>query len=149
MIEYIRHANGTIQAVWKDTTLNILDMGKAYKFMDDVKGNAEIAYIKKELPKNPQDLDGDGKPDQYKYDEDIFIKELQKHVDATYMQHYGGQIQPIEFVMSNATSLDHLRGNVIKYTYRFGAKDGSNPADLFKAAHYLMMMLKYSKEGKK
>jgi hypothetical protein len=85
---------------------------------------------------------------QYKYSEDEFLRELQAHVDSTYTSHYGGQIQPVEFIMSNAETLDYLKGNVVKYIYRFGKKDGSNRKDLMKACHFIMMMARYGDKEK-
>lgn len=81
----------------------------------------------------------------YKYNENKFLEEVKKHVDATYSKHYGGKIQPVEFIMSNASTLDYLRGNVIKYLYRYGKKYGHNDEDLFKACHFMMMMASYAK----
>lgn len=85
---------------------------------------------------------------EYKYSEDEFLRELQAHVDSTYTSHYGGQIQPVEFIMSNAETLDYLKGNVVKYIYRFGKKDGSNRKDLMKACHFIMMMARYGDKEK-
>lgn len=90
------------------------------------------------MQKNPTDSN--------KYNEKEFLKELEKHVNKTYIEHYSGIIQPVEFIMSNSSTLDYLRGNVVKYIYRYGKKNGNNPADLYKACHFIMMMGKYSKE---
>lgn len=81
-----------------------------------------------------------------KYEEDKFLKELEKHIKNTYSEHYSGSIQPAEFIMSNADTLDYLRGNVIKYAFRYGRKNGYDNKDLFKAIHFMMMMAKYSKD---
>ena len=122
--------------------LEINDLGKAYKFMDDNN------LLKKTFTLESLTFPDGSKDIPYKYNEGKFIVELKNHVDATYSAYYGGKIQPIEFIMSNAESLDYLRGNVIKYTYRYGAKNGANPEDLYKAAHYLMIMAKYAEEKK-
>jgi hypothetical protein len=82
----------------------------------------------------------------YKYNEDKFLEEMAKFIDSTYSSHYSGSIQPVEFIMSNSTTLDYLKGNAVKYLYRYGKKDGNNIKDLFKACHFIMMMAKYSKE---
>lgn len=111
-------------------SLGIPDLGDAYKKMIDL--DKVKSQVNNDTPKN-----------EYKYSEDIFILNLHEHVKATYSKHYGGIIQPVEFIMSNATTLDYLKGNVIKYIYRFGKKNGSNPEDLYKAVHFMMMMLHY------
>lgn len=103
-------------------------------------------YKHMKLPTNTEDK-ASKEPEKvataYKYDEGAFLEALRKHVDSTYTSHYGGQIQPVEFVMSNAESLDYLKGNVVKYVYRYGKKDGANVADLMKACHFIMMMARY------
>lgn len=96
--------------------------------------------------KNTPDLikeNTDGSRIPYKYSEEAFINVLKEHVDRTYTSHYSGQIQPIEFIMSNAQTLDYLKGNAVKYIYRYGKKNGNNPEDLMKACHFIMMMMHY------
>jgi hypothetical protein len=46
--------------------------------------------------------------------------------------------------MSNAETLDYLKGNVIKYVYRYGKKHGNNKVDLLKAIHFIIMMDAYA-----
>ena len=83
------------------------------------------------------------KPKFFHYSEDLFLEELKKHFETTNVTHYSGEIQPTEFIMSHANSMDFLIGNVIKYTFRFGRKNGFDKSDLFKAVHYLSMMYHY------
>lgn len=81
---------------------------------------------------------------KFKYSEDKFLKELEEHIKNTYLSHYSGGIQTTEFIMSNATTLDYLKGNIIKYVQRYGKKKGYNKEDLYKMIHYIMMMSHYS-----
>lgn len=81
---------------------------------------------------------------QYKYNEDEFIENLLEHINSTYSTHYAGNIQPVEFIMANAETLDYLKGNIIKYVHRFGKKDGNNSKDLYKAIHFIIMMDMYA-----
>ena len=94
-------------------------------------------------PKKASEIARVSNDPSYKYNEGEFMEELRKHVDGTYVKHYGGSVQPVEFIMSNAETLDYLKGNVVKYIYRYGKKDGHNKADLYKAVHFIMMMAKY------
>lgn len=82
----------------------------------------------------------------YKYSEDTFLMELSTHIKGTYKGHYSGGIQTVEYVMSNASTLDYLSGNVLKYVLRYGKKGGYNKEDLYKAVHFLMMMAHYAAE---
>ena len=80
----------------------------------------------------------------YKYEEPCFINELLYHIDKTYSNHYSGGIQVVEYIMSNAETLDYLKGNAIKYIHRYGKKNGNNNEDLCKAVHFIMMMAHYA-----
>ena len=61
-------------------------------------------------------------------------------------KHYQGVIQPVEFIAAN--NLCFIKGNIIKYVYRAGNKDGeSNLKDLRKAKHYLEMAIELAKNG--
>lgn len=80
----------------------------------------------------------------YKYDEPSFINNLLTHIDYTYNSHYSGGIQVVEYIMSNAETLDYLKGNAIKYIHRYGKKNGHNDEDLYKAIHFIIMMAKYA-----
>jgi len=84
----------------------------------------------------------------YKYNEKEFMKEAKNHIDSTYQNHYSGGVQVVEYIMSNAETLDYLKGNAIKYIHRYGKKNGYNDVDLYKAIHYLAMMAKYADEMK-
>lgn len=81
----------------------------------------------------------------YKYSEPEFLDLAKRHIDLTYGAHYSGKIQTVEYIMSHATTLDYLKGSAIKYIDRFGKKNGKNEEDLFKAVHYLAMMMHYSR----
>lgn len=86
----------------------------------------------------------------YHYSEDVFMRDCMKHIDKTNSGHYSGGVQTVEFIMSNAETLDYLKGCAIKYIQRYGKKEGHNSVDLYKAVHYIMMMNHYSdKVGKK
>jgi len=52
------------------------------------------------------------------------------------------RIQPIEFIANN--QLNFMQGNIIKYVCRFDAKDGIK--DLYKAKHYLEMMIQLEEQ---
>ena len=78
----------------------------------------------------------------YKYSEDRLIKELQEYVDATYGQHYSqNKFQTTEFIIDNGHGMGFCLGNVIKYTQRYGKKEGYNRKDLLKVLHYALISL--------
>ena len=77
---------------------------------------------------------------EYKYSEDRLIKELQEYVDATYGEHYSqNKFQTTEFIIDNGHGMGFCLGNVIKYTQRYGKKEGYNRKDLLKVLHYALI----------
>jgi hypothetical protein len=82
-------------------------------------------------------------PDIFKFNENEYLIELSEYVKSTYYQHYAKGIQVTEFIMSHMNTPDFLRGNVLKYTTRYGRKDGYNRVDLLKSMHYLLLLMHY------
>jgi len=78
----------------------------------------------------------------YKYDEEELLKQLKEYIDSTYSQHYAtGKIQTTEFIIDNGHGIGHTVGNVIKYSQRYGKKEGRNRKDILKILHYALIML--------
>ena len=78
----------------------------------------------------------------YKYDEDKFLKELKTYVDKTYNQHYSkNKFQATEFIIDGGHGEGFCIGNILKYSQRYGKKDGKNRNDLLKVIHYGIMAL--------
>ena len=79
-----------------------------------------------------------------KYNEDKILKEVLDYVKGTYSKHYsttkeGFQVQDL---------LRHLKidkyfslSNAIKYLCRYGKKEGKNKLDLYKAIHYIVLLI--------
>lgn len=79
---------------------------------------------------------------EYKYNEQELIKQLQAYVDTTYGQHYAqGSIQTTEFIIDCGHGIGHTVGNIIKYSQRYGKKEGRNRKDILKILHYALIML--------
>lgn len=93
---------------------------------------------------------GSAPPNQvnFVFNEDKVLDDALEYIKSTYSGHYSGEraqrIQVTEFIMSHCDNpQDALRFNVLKYTARYGHKNGFNKADLLKSIHYLVMMLDY------
>lgn len=86
----------------------------------------------------------------YKFNEGQIMDKVKAYIDKTYAEHYSEKdgIQALDFIMSNSDSYDFLKGNVLKYTARYGKKDGHNPKDILKAIHYLVLLYHFSLEKK-
>ena len=80
-----------------------------------------------------------------RFNEDKFIKEVEKYIKGTYDQHYVGkkEVQTID-VWETLGSIDTTcRDTAIKYLMRYGKKGGHNRKDLLKAVHYIVLLDQY------
>jgi len=83
----------------------------------------------------------------YNYNEDQYIKDIQKYVDSTYGEHYVAKDIQVVDVWESLGSLESTaRDTAIKYLCRYGKKDGKNKKDLLKAIHYIILMMYANKE---
>ena len=81
-----------------------------------------------------------------RFNEDIFIKEVEKYIKGTYDQHYVGkkEVQTID-VWETLGSIDTTcRDTAIKYLMRYGKKGGHNRKDLLKAVHYIVLLAHFT-----
>jgi len=88
-------------------------------------------------------VDNGSHPD-YKYAEDKILLALKRRVDATYQAHYAVdnsdmQLWDVWLALGGVT--ETARNTAIKYLWRYGQKNGSDPEDLFKAIHFTMLAL--------
>lgn len=80
----------------------------------------------------------------YKYEEPKYLKELAEYVNKTYKQHYAQEdIEATQFIIDSGLAGGHCLGSIIKYCKRYGKKGTKEDhrLDLFKIAHYAIMML--------
>ena len=78
----------------------------------------------------------------YKYNEDMALKELCDYIDSTYDEHYSkNKFQATEFIIDGGHGEGFCIGNILKYAQRYGKKNGKNRDDLLKVVHYGMIAL--------
>ena len=78
----------------------------------------------------------------YKYNEDMTLKELCDYIDSTYDEHYSkNKFQATEFIIDGGHGEGFCIGNILKYAQRYGKKDGKNRKDLLKVLHYGIIAL--------
>lgn len=78
----------------------------------------------------------------YKYNEGQLIADLQAYVDGTYDEHYStNKFQATEFIIDGGHGEGFCLGNILKYTQRYGKKEGKNRKDLLKVLHYALIAL--------
>ena len=81
-----------------------------------------------------------------RFNDDKFIKEVEKYIKGTYDQHYVGkkEVQTID-VWETLGSIDTTcRDTAIKYLMRYGKKGGHNRKDLLKAVHYIVLLAHFT-----
>ena len=78
----------------------------------------------------------------YVFNEGIYLEEIKEAIDKTYESHYAqNKIQSTEFISDAGHGEGFCLGNIIKYSQRYGKKDGYNREDLKKVIHYAIIML--------
>lgn len=83
----------------------------------------------------------------YKFNEGELIAEFQRYIDSTYTGHYSHKdgIQTTEFIKGMGMLDEFCLTNIIKYTSRYGKKDGKNRKDIMKVLHYAIILLSNNK----
>ena len=92
-----------------------------------------------------------------KYKEKDILKEIEKYIVSTYEQHYSNEItyekgkEKYSKTDNNIQAMDIFRGlnidkdfchaNALKYLLRYGKKNGHNEQDLYKAIHYIILLI--------
>ena len=79
-----------------------------------------------------------------KYNEDQIMTNINQYIRSTYDEHYsvdksGFQVQ--DMLRHLDIDKDFCQANAIKYLCRFGKKNGKNKKDLYKAVHYIVLLL--------
>jgi agmatine/peptidylarginine deiminase len=95
-------------------------------------------------PKEAVDVDPEKKISlaDYRYNEFSLIGELEDYVNSTYTEHYSkNKFQATEFIIDGGHGEGFCLGNILKYTQRYGNKEGKNRKDLLKVLHYALIAL--------
>lgn len=82
-----------------------------------------------------------------KYNEDAIISQIMTYIKETYSKHYAmdNNQQAADVIFDAGHGEGFCLGNALKYILRYGKKEGYNKKDIYKAIHYLVMVL-YIKE---
>lgn len=80
---------------------------------------------------------------------DTHIEEIRKYLKSTYGEHYSGKLQTTDVWEALHTLDTTARDTAIKYLARYGRKGGRNKKDLYKAIHYIMLILEHDHPGTK
>ena len=84
-----------------------------------------------------------------KYNEKDILNKIEKYIESTYKQHYASQepksweenLQAMDIFRSLKIDQNFCQANAIKYLLRYGKKEGHNEQDLYKAIHYIILLI--------
>lgn len=81
----------------------------------------------------------------------IITEKIYKYIDGkrSGSSYYGDKsVQVVDLLRTTGDLEAFCRGNIIKYISRWGKKDGEkNMDDLYKAIHYIVMLLEEERDG--
>ena len=79
----------------------------------------------------------------WKYHEDLTIKEIEDYITRTYSAHYSSKIQTLDLIESVGDAEAFCRSNILKYASRYDKK-GSAKMDIMKIIHYAILLHHFS-----
>jgi len=83
----------------------------------------------------------------YKFNENLNIREVHQYIDNTYTQHYAhSKYQATDMIIDAGHGEGFCVGNIMKYAMRYGKKDGKSQKDLLKIIHYALIALHLNQE---
>ena len=79
----------------------------------------------------------------WKYHEDLTIKDVEDYITRTYSAHYSSKIQTLDLIESVGDAEAFCRSNILKYASRYDKK-GSAKMDIMKIIHYAILLYHFS-----
>ncbi len=83
----------------------------------------------------------------WKYNEDKTLKVAEEYIISTYKGHYtsdNSKVQILDIIESIGDGVPFCRDNLIKYSSRFGKKDGLSKLDALKIIHYGILLYNFA-----
>jgi len=108
---------------------------------------------KNEKPETPKAIDnnvmngGDNKNGFWKFNEDKTLKAAEDYISSTYHQHYTSEeskVQVLDIIEAIGDGVPFCRDNLIKYSARFGKKNGFSKLDALKIIHYGILLYHFA-----
>lgn len=101
-------------------------------------------------PEDERNLNMNEKTNQngfWKYTEDKTLKALEEYLIGTYKGHYtseNSKVQVLDIIDAIGDGIPFCRDNLIKYSSRFGKKDGMSKLDALKIMHYAVLLYHFA-----
>tara|TARA_Y100000592_G_C5291692_1_gene231157 strand:+ start:118 stop:435 length:318 start_codon:yes stop_codon:yes gene_type:complete len=86
-----------------------------------------------------------------KYNEDVILALIGQFIKESYDKHYstdGKGLQAMDIFRNLGIDKNHCHANAIKYLLRYGKKSGRNEEDLYKAIHYIVLLISSERKDK-
>jgi len=86
-----------------------------------------------------------------KYNEDVILNLIKDYIKNTYGEHYSTTeegFQAMDIFRQLEIDKNFCQANAIKYLMRYGKKDGYNEKDLYKAIHYIVLLISSERKDK-
>jgi hypothetical protein len=83
----------------------------------------------------------------WKYNEDKTLKAAEEYIASTYHQHYTSEeskVQVLDIIEAIGDGVPFCRDNLIKYSARFGKKNGFSKLDALKIIHYGILLYNFA-----
>jgi len=83
----------------------------------------------------------------WKYSEDETLKVVEQYLSSTYHGHYtseNSKVQVLDIIEAIGDGVPFCRDNLIKYSSRFGKKNGTSKLDALKIIHYAILLYHFS-----
>jgi hypothetical protein len=83
----------------------------------------------------------------WKFNEDKTLKAAQDYISSTYHQHYTSEeskVQVLDIIEAIGDGVPFCRDNLIKYSARFGKKNGFSKLDALKIIHYGILLYNFA-----
>ena len=84
-----------------------------------------------------------------KYNEDIILALIEQFIKESYDKHYstdGKGLQAMDIFRNLEIDKNFCQANAMKYLMRYGKKQGRNEKDLYKAIHYIVLLISSERE---
>lgn len=83
----------------------------------------------------------------WKFNEDKTLKAAEDYISSTYHQHYTSEeskVQVLDIIEAIGDGVPFCRDNLIKYSARFGKKNGFSKLDALKIIHYGILLYHFA-----
>jgi hypothetical protein len=100
------------------------------------------------IPENKYNFQEKNKEEHFwKFNEGKTLKAAEEYIKSTYHQHYTSEeskVQVLDIIEAIGDGVPFCRDNLIKYSARFGKKNGFSKLDALKIIHYGILMYNFA-----